>query len=109
MSVVVNSAVRSASGDSSKTENPDDGKAKSRDTRATNCKVGMRDRPANCFILGFLVGVAILGFNTCQFFNWSLHTNPFSHKQAILLTMVEISHTFCMENENELIPRGARQ
>ena len=68
MSVVVNGAVRSASGDSYKTENADDGKAKSRDTRATNCEAGMRDRPANCFILGFLVGVTILGFNIRQFF-----------------------------------------
>ena len=109
MSVVVNSAVCNASGDSSKTENSDDGKAKSRDTHATNCEVGMRDRPANCFILGFLVGVDILGFNIRQFFNRSLHTNLFSHQQAILLTMVEIFHTFCMENKNELIPRGAWQ
>ena len=30
-------------------------------------------------------------------------------RQAILLTMVVISHTFCMENENELTPRGAWQ
>ena len=28
-------------------------------------------------------------------------------RQAILSTMVVISHTFCMENENELTPRGA--
>ena len=27
-------------------------------------------------------------------------------RQAILLTMVVISHTFCMENENELTPEG---
>ena len=30
-------------------------------------------------------------------------------RQAILSTMVVISHTFCMENENELTPRGAWQ
>ena len=49
--VVVNSVV-SSSGDSYKTENADDWKAKSRgDTRATNCEAGTRERPANLFIL----------------------------------------------------------
>ena len=46
----VNSAVR-YSGDSYKTKNADDGKAKSRDTRTTNCETGTRERPANLFIL----------------------------------------------------------
>ena len=46
----VNSAVRCDSY-MYKTENADDGKAKSRDTRATNCEAGMRERPANLFIL----------------------------------------------------------
>ena len=30
-------------------------------------------------------------------------------RQVILSTTVVISHTFCMENENELTPRGAWQ
>ena len=30
-------------------------------------------------------------------------------RQAILSTTVVISHTFCMENENEVTPRGAWQ
>ena len=47
--VVVNGAVHS--GNSYKTENADDGKAKSRDTRATNCEARMRERPVNLFIL----------------------------------------------------------
>ena len=45
----VNSAV--CSRDSYKTENADNGKAKSRDTHATNCEAGTRERPANFFIL----------------------------------------------------------
>ena len=42
MCAVVNCAVRSA--DSYKTENTDDRKAKSRESHATNCKAGMRER-----------------------------------------------------------------
>ena len=30
-------------------------------------------------------------------------------RQAVLSTTVVISHTFCMENEKELTPRGAWQ
>ena len=37
--------------DSYKTKNADDGKSKSKDTHATKCKAGMRERPANLFIL----------------------------------------------------------
>jgi len=40
MCVVVNSAV-SSSGNSYKTENPNDWKVKIRDNRATNCEAGM--------------------------------------------------------------------
>ena len=47
------------SGDCYKPVNADDGKAKSRDTRATNCGAGTRERPANLFILTLLVGVAM--------------------------------------------------
>ena len=42
MCVVVNSAVHS--GDSYKIKNGNNGKTKSRDTRATNCEAGMRER-----------------------------------------------------------------
>ena len=48
MCVVLNSIVHS--GDSYKTENANNGKVKSRDTRATSCEVGMRERLANLFI-----------------------------------------------------------
>ena len=47
------------SGDSYKTENADNGKTKNRDTHAMNCEAGMRERPANFFILVLLVGIAI--------------------------------------------------
>ena len=78
----VNSALRS--GDSYKTENADDGKAKSRDTRATNCEAGTRERPANPSYLRFLVGVAmhpwvsrtsvfLAGYFTQTPFHTSLH------------------------------------
>ena len=61
MCVVVNSAVRS--GDSYyKTENADDGKAKSRDTRATNCE-GDSERPANPFIFALPWRYRHLGFH----------------------------------------------
>ena len=75
----VNSAVRS--GDSYKTENADDGKAKSRDTRATNCEAGTRERPANLFILALPCRCrhASLGFTYVSFSRRLLHTNPFSH------------------------------
>ena len=79
----VNSAVRSAvrSVDSYKTENAYDGKAKSRDTRATNCEVGTRERPANLFILALPCRCrhASLGFTYVSFSRRLLHTNPFSH------------------------------
>ena len=75
----VNSAV--CSGDSYKTENADDGKAKSRDTCATNCEAGTRERPANLFILALPCRCrhASLGFTYVSFSRWLLHTNPFSH------------------------------
>ena len=75
----VNSSVRS--GDSYKTENADDGKAKSRDTRATNCEAGMRERPANFFILALPCRCrhASLGFTYVSFSRQLLHTNTFSH------------------------------
>ena len=75
----VNSAVRS--GDSYKTENADNGKAKSRDTRATNCKAGTRERPANLFILALPCRCrhASMGFTYVSFSRQLLHTNPFSH------------------------------
>ena len=60
----VNSAVRSR--DSYKTENADDGKAKSRDTRATNCEAGTRERPAS---LPCRCRHASLGFYVRQFFS----------------------------------------
>ena len=74
----VNSAVRS--GDSYKTENADDRKAKSRDTRTTNCEAGTRERPANLFILVLPCWCchASLGFMYVSFSPRLLHTNPFS-------------------------------
>ena len=75
----VNSAVHS--GDSYKTENTDNGKAKSRDTRATNCEAETREKDQRTSsYFHFLVGVAILGFHD---FYWSLHTilfHTFLHK-----------------------------
>ena len=67
--------------DSYKTENVDDGKAKSRDTRATNCKAGTRERPANLFILALPCRCRheSLGFTYVSFSRRSLHTSPFSH------------------------------
>ena len=75
----MNSAVRSR--DSYKTENADDGKAKSRDTRATNCEAGTRERPANLFILALPCRCrhASLGFTYVSFSRRVFHTNPFSH------------------------------
>ena len=75
----VNSAVRSR--DSYKTENADDGKAKSRDTRATNCEAGTRERPANLLILALPCRFhhVSLGFTYISFSRRSLHTSPFSH------------------------------
>ena len=75
----VNSAV--CSGDSYKTENADDGKAKSRDTRATNCEAGTRERPANLFILPLPCRCrhVSLGFTYVLFSRRLLHSNPFSH------------------------------
>ena len=70
----VNSAVRS--GDSYKADN---GKAKSRDTRATNCEAGTRERPANLFILALPCRCrhASLGFTYVSFSRRLLHTSPF--------------------------------
>ena len=75
----VNSAVRSR--DSYKTENADDGKAKSRDNCATNCEAGMRERPANLFVLALPCRCrhASLGFMYVRFSRRSLHTSFFSH------------------------------
>ena len=75
----VNSAVRS--GDSYKTENVDDGKAKSRDTRATHCEAGTSERPANLFILALPCRCrhASLDFTYVSFSRRLLQTNPFSH------------------------------
>ena len=62
-----------SSGDSYKTENTDDGKAKSRDTRgrATNCEAGTRERSANLFIFVFPWRYRHLGFHVQygQFFS----------------------------------------
>ena len=64
----VNSAVRS--GDSYKTENADDGKAKSRDTRATNCEAGTRETSEPLHTCAsFSVSPCILGFHVRQFFS----------------------------------------
>ena len=75
----VNSAV--CGGDSYKTENADDGEAKSRDIRATNCEAGTRERPVNLFILALPCRCchASLGFTYVSFSRWLLHTSPFSH------------------------------
>ena len=75
----VNSAVRSR--DSYKTENADDGKAKSRDTRATHCEAGTSERPANLFILALPCRCrhASLDFTYVSFSRRLLQTNPFSH------------------------------
>ena len=72
----VNSPVRS--GDSYKT---DDWKAKSRDTRTTNCEAGTRERPVNLFILALPCWCrhASLGFTYVSFSRRLLQTNPFSH------------------------------
>ena len=72
----VNSAVRS--GDSYKTENADNGKARSRDTHATNCEAGTRERPANLFILALPCRCrhASLGFTYVSFSRRLLHTKP---------------------------------
>ena len=85
----VNSAVRS--GDSYKTENADDGKAKSRDTRATNCEAGTRDQRTSSY-LRFLVGVAMHPwvFTYVSFSRWLLHTNPFSH------SYISTTHAHCI-------------
>ena len=74
----VNSAVRNR--DSYKTENIDDGKAKSRDTRATDCEAGTIERSANLFILALSCQCrhASLGFTYVSFSRRSLHTCPFS-------------------------------
>ena len=83
----VNSAV--CSRDSYKTENADDGKAKSRDTRATNCEAGTRERPANLFILALPCRSrhASLGFT---FF--SLVT---SHKPFFTLSYISTTCAHC--------------
>ena len=76
MCVVVNSAVHS-SGDNYKTENTDDGQAKSRgDTRTMNCEAGTRDRPANLLILA-LPHWCRHPFTYISFSRQSLYTNPF--------------------------------
>ena len=73
----VNSTVRSR--DSYKTENANDGKAKSRNTRARNCEGGMRERPVNLFILALPCQChhVSLSFTYVSFSRRSLHTNPF--------------------------------
>ena len=48
MCMVVSNTVRN--GDSYKTKNANDGKAKSRDTRATNWEARTKERPANLFM-----------------------------------------------------------
>ena len=75
----VNSVVRSH--DSYITKNADDGKVKSRNTRATNCEAGTRERPVNLFILALSCQChhASLGFTYVSFSHRSLHTSPFSH------------------------------
>ena len=69
MCIVVNSAVCS----SGETEN-DKGKAKSRDTRTTNCEAGMRERPVNLFILALPL---LLSFLVCHFFLAVTSHKPF--------------------------------
>ena len=87
----VNSAVRS--GDSYKTENADDGKAKSRDTRATNCEAGTRERPANLFILALPCRCrhASLGFYVRQFF-----LPVTSHKPLFTLSYISTTCAHCI-------------
>ena len=67
--------------DSYKTENADDGKAKSRHIRAINCEAGASERPANLFILALPCRChhASLGFTYVSFSRRSLQTNPFLH------------------------------
>ena len=86
----VNSAVSSR--DSYKTENADDGEAKSRDTRATNCKAGTRERPGNLFILALpcLSRHASLGF-TCQFYS-----SVTSHKPFFTLSYISTACVHCI-------------
>ena len=87
----VNSAVRS--GDSYKTENADDEKAKSRDTRATNCEAGTRERPANLFILALPCRCrhASLGFYVRQFFS------PVTlHKPLFTLSYISTTRAHCI-------------
>ena len=101
----MNSAVRSR--DSYKTENAEDGKAKSRDTRATNCEAETRERPANLFILALPCRCrhASLGFTYVSFSRWLFHTNPFSHSyisttraHCILdKTYGHVMHTGCID------------
>ena len=72
-----NSAVHS--GDSYKTKNANDGKAKSRDTHATNCEAETRDQQTSSYLC-FFVGVAtVLGFYIHQFFSPVTSHKPFSY------------------------------
>ena len=94
MRVVVNSVV-SSSGDRYKTENADDGKAKSRgDTRATNCEAGTRERPANLFILA----LSCWCYHPFMYnsFSCSLH---FRHKAQHMHTAfwTRIAHAQCIQ------------
>ena len=76
----VNSADPVCSGDSYKTEDADDGKTKSRDTHAMNCEGGMRERPANLFILALPCRCrhASLAFTCVSLSRQSLYTvTPF--------------------------------
>ena len=89
----VNSAV--CSGDSYKTENADNRKAKSRDTHATNCKAGSRERPANLFILALPCrchhASLCFQFHVCQFFS-----PVTSHKPTFTLSYISITHAHCI-------------
>ena len=85
----VNSAVHS--GDSYKTENANNGKAKSRDTHTTNCKAEMRDQQTSSY-LRFFVGVTtVLGFYIRQFFS-----PVTSHKPFFILFYISTTRVHCI-------------
>ena len=62
-----------------KTENANDGKAKSRDTHATNCEAGMRETSEPLHTCASLLVSPSLAFTYVTFSCRSLHTKPFSH------------------------------
>ena len=62
-----------------KTENANDGKAKSRDTHATNCETGTRETSEPLHTCASLLVSPSLAFTYVTFSCRSLHTKPFSH------------------------------